>query len=834
MSVKVGTFAQKTSVGTQAISGLGFQPEIILFFSSGATVDDSYQASFNAMFGATAGTSDSGSVSASSEDAKTTGLHNSTGRAAQKAITFCEFGDVLKAEADLDSFDVDGFTLDWTTADAVARKINYIAVSGFDSVKLVEWKMNAGAGNQSITGVGFTPEVVINLWEFNFTNTTTPYTTGSGGIGFGVFDTVDEWGIGSWDLQTSDTQTGGSQSNVEFFASVNTSGTARYTSFVSMDADGFTVNQGSSTTPRAMCYALCLKGGPQIDIRVVTKETNAIGSKTESLGFRPGGVILITADPASDRQPIADITISVGVVDRDSQESIEFHADNAATSDNNKINVPDRCTLINANHDTTIEIQGHCDYFNSDGFRLNWGAAPGVAKSRIGCISFEETDADITGEALTVFTGVFDKKTSNGAQVITGVGFTPKVLMCWYGGATADDTWQDFLRRGFGAATSSTNRYACGDSAEEDLTTSNTQSTKSPAHIISIVSPGGTLEGEADLTSFDSDGFTLEWTNSNATAYKIHYLALGGSDEIKDAKVVSFVTSLSTGQQSVTGAGFRPDFVICFGNSRINSSENAQYAHGGLLLAVTDGINNVGTQSFLVDAFADEQHARTIDIDGFIEGTVTTPTEDLHSIFISMDDDGFTFKQINAAPSPGYRIFALCIKGIHTSTQNFNSEISTTGDKAYTGVGFQPVGLLTFGSTQAVDDSVATRGIFNIGAADGSNSNALMSGAERGVGDLACISKVGSIVVVDTTDPMSTLATTEEGTLTSFDSDGFTIDWVISDAQATRNLYIAFERNLIQSGGGGGGGSGKRTRIIFITGDVSNKLHYITNGFNQI
>ncbi len=799
MAIKVGTFTQKTSAGLQAVSGLGFIPQIVLFFSSGATASGSYQDHFNAMFGMAAGlsASDSGSVSCSSQDAKTTGTHNTTGRAAQKAITICEFGEVTKAEADLDSFDADGFTLDWTTADATARIINYIAVSGFTDVKVVEWKMNAGTGNQAITGVGFIPDAVINIHEFNAADAATPYINATGGIGIGAFTSSDEWGMGTVDKDSNDIFNSTAVSNVKLFASPNTTEAQREASFVSMDADGFTVNQAVTVTPPCKMYSLCLKGGPQVKVGSMVKLLNVPGELVESTSFRPGGLILASSDPLSFGASSPDSVISVGVADRDSQHAMEFFSDELATSNTAMVNITNRSILRNTNHDATIETQGFAGHFTEDGFRVNFGIGI-TPKMDLHYIAFEETVR--TGVPLAIATGVFDKKTSNGAQIITGVGFTPKVLMCWLSGATADDTWQDFLRGGFGAATSATNRYAAGMAAEEDLTTSNTQTTRSIVDVISIVSPAGVLEGEADLTSFDSDGFTLDWTNSNGTAYKIHYMALGG-DEVEDAKIVSFVTSLSTGQQSVTGVGFRPDTIICFGNTRINATDDVQHAHGGLLLAMTDGLNHVGIQNFLIDASSTEQHARTTDIDGFLEGTLNTPGEDLHSQFVSMDDDGFTFDQINASPSPGYRIFALCIKGVLTKVGSFNSEVSTTGDKAYTGVGIQPIGLLQFGTTQSVDDAVATRGIFSIGAADGINANATMMGAERGIGDLACISKVGSIVVIDTTDPMATLATTEEGTFTSFDTDGFTIDWTVSDANAVRNMFMAFEKTMSVAAG---------------------------------
>lgn len=799
MAIKVGTFTQKTSAGTQVISGLGFIPEAVLFFSSGALASGAYEDHFNAMFGITTGTAAAanGSVTCSSEDAKTTGIHNVTGRAAQKAITICEFGEATKAEADLDSFDADGFTLDWTTADAVARVINYIAISGFTNVKLVEWKMAAGAGNQSITGVGFVPDAVINIHEWNAADDVTPYINATGGIGIGAFTDADEWCMGTVDKDASDTFNSTATSNVDLFASPSTTETFKAAAFVSMDADGFTIDPAATGTPPCMMYSLCMKGGPQVKVGSMIKLNNIPGALAESTGFRPGGLILTSADPLSVKSVSADSVISVGVVDRDSQHAMEFFSDELATSNTAMLNITNRGILRNTNHDSTIETQGFAGHFTEDGFRIDFGNNL-TPKMDLNYIAFEETIRQ--GEPLLVATGVFDKKTSNGVQNISGVGFKPKVLMCWMSGATADDTWQDFLRAGFGAATSTSNRFAAGMAAEEDLTTSNTQTTRSAVDIISIVAPDGTIEGEADLTAFSVDGFRLNWTNSNGTAYKIHYLALAG-DEVEEATIVSFVTSTSNGQQSVTGVGFRPDTIICFGNTRISATEDTQHAQGGLLLAVTDGLNHVGIQNFLLDASSTEQHARTTDIDGFIEGTLNTPGEDLHSVFISMDDDGFTFDQINAAPSPGYRVFALCIKGVLTKVGSFNSEVSTTGEKAYTGVGIQPIGLLQFGTTQSVDDAVATRGIFSIGAADGTNENATMMGAERGVGDLACISKINSLVTIDTTDPMATLATTEEGTLTSFDVDGFTIDWTTSDANAVRNMFMAFEKTMLLAGG---------------------------------
>ncbi len=799
MGIKVGTFTQKLSAGTQAISGLGFQPDMILFFSSGQTASGSYAAHHNAMYGM-ATSADAGSVSCSSEDAKTTGIHNSTGRAAQKAITFCEFGDVVKAEADLDSIDSDGFTLDWTTADAVARIINYIAVSGFDSLKIVEWTMNTTSGNQSVTGVGFIPDVVINISEQNNAVSATPYVTASGGIGLGVFDDTTEWGLSTFDLESSDVISRSGQSNVDLFAGVNVAGTARYASFVSMDADGFTVNVASASTPANKIYSLCLKGGPQVSLGTITKAGSQAGSVEHSIGFRPGGLILASANPGSIKSNDTDCKTSVGLIDRDDQHSMEFFVDQAATSDVGMVNILDRGLLINDNHDSTIETQAHADHFNADGFHINWGK-DGQVQAFVNYLAFEEEISNRTGEALKVFTGVFDKPTSTGSQAITGVGFTPKILLCWYGGATSDDTWENFCRAGFGAATSPTNRYACGDAAEEDLTTSNTQTTRSALHCISIADPDGTIEGEADLTSFDADGFTLDWDTANSKAYKIHYLALGGDDEIEAAKILSFVTSTSTGQQSVTGAGFRPDAVIAFYNTRISATEDTQHAQGGFGMGLYDGIKHNGWQRFLLDASATESHARGFDNDGFLEGTTNIPSEDQASIGLSFDDDGFTFQLINSSPSPGYRTFALCIKGIHISTGDWQKPLSSTGNQGVTGARFQPVAIMSMGVNSLSADGVATHGIVSIGCSDGINENAIHSAAYKlATANTQAISTVGQTLIQDDVNGSPGLATTAKANLDSFDADGFTINWTVNDAHESFNYYLAFERNWVQSG----------------------------------
>ena len=48
-----------------------------------------------------------------------------------------------------------------------------------------------------------------------------------------------------------------------------------------------------------------------------------------------------------------------------------------------------------------------------------------------------------------------------------------------------------------------------------------------------------TVDGEADLDSFDSDGFTLDWTTVDSTAREFIYLAMGSDAVASSGRIMS-------------------------------------------------------------------------------------------------------------------------------------------------------------------------------------------------------------------------------------------------------------------------------------------------------
>lgn len=69
------------------------------------------------------------------------------------------------------------------------------------------------------------------------------------------------------------------------------------------------------------------------------------------------------------------------------------------------------------------------------------------------------------------------------------------------------------------------------------------------------------LVGEFDISAWDADSFTVNWTTKTSTAqWTIGYILIGGDTY---SKVLEWIVS-GTGSKSVTGAGFQPQLALTF------------------------------------------------------------------------------------------------------------------------------------------------------------------------------------------------------------------------------------------------------------------------------
>lgn len=393
-------------------------------------------------------------------------------------------------------------------------------------------------------------------------------------------------------------------------------------------------------------------------------------------------------------------------------------------------------------------------------------------------------------------TGSFTKSTgaAPASQAVTGVGFQPKALILWSVAGLTDNTFRAsyFSGIGFAAGTAAADRGSVGAS-NEDATVGASNVAGRHAEKVLVFSnlAGNGAFAECDLTSFDSDGFTLNWTTNDANAYIIHYLALGGTD-LTNAKVLRWNTPTATGNHAVTGVGFKPDAVMLIGAGSAANPPSSFTTHSPTLSAF-DGSGGqwaLGHRSNDNAAMTQENRVKDASLAFLVPSGTGVAAIDAEATWVSMDTDGFTLN-FSDAPAAAFRIYALCLKGPRFKAGSFTK--STGGapaSQSVTGVGFTPRGLAFASDMDVVATDNRAHNRWGLGFYDGTNEQAGTRVAENNVAvsNVDAISRSDKVFVkVDNTT--ATQDAVADGT--SLDADGFTLNWTTNDAVATQIFYLA-------------------------------------------
>ena len=273
---------------------------------------------------------------------------------------------------------------------------------------------------------------------------------------------------------------------------------------------------------------------------------------------------------------------------------------------------------------------------DSDGFTINWVTS---SQAKIQYLA-------LGGDAVThVKTGTGSAKTSTGTQAYTGVGFQPTALLVWAGKFSTTPLDQSTNGNGlFGFATSSSAR---GMVAWRNLNGSDPQVAKRRQSTQRILSSTTTFT-EADFVSFDSDGFTLNFTTAGGNADIFYYLALRGPQ----FKVSSFNQATSTGNQSITGAGFTPKAAIMASANDVSANNDAAQAHARASFGWATGTSErasfwIGETDNVSPTSASRNHDSTKLIKLMTEGGGSA-TVNAAADHVSFDSDGQTINWTTA------------------------------------------------------------------------------------------------------------------------------------------------------------------------------------------
>jgi hypothetical protein len=198
MQVKAGRFILNTVTGAQAVTGVGFQPNLILFGSAFATSVPWTSANILQSFGAAADDATQGCFAFSAPSGANPTASSRCTYADRALIYLNNLDASINTSAAVSSMDADGFTLDVQVFNAAsALYVNYIAIGGLTDVTVAQLATKTVSGNFAYTGIGFQPDAAIFLHGLP---TTLPQGAANifGGIGFCDTD-LNQGGYALWD-----------------------------------------------------------------------------------------------------------------------------------------------------------------------------------------------------------------------------------------------------------------------------------------------------------------------------------------------------------------------------------------------------------------------------------------------------------------------------------------------------------------------------------------------------------------------------------------------------------------------------------------------------------
>lgn len=338
--------------------------------------------------------------------------------------------------------------------------------------------------------------------------------------------------------------------------------------------------------------------------------------------------------------------------------------------------------------------------------------------------------------ATQVEKGVFTASTSTGNQDITlsDSGLTPKAVVLWASYDTAEGITNGNGIFSIGMGTrdgGATQQVSVANFNQDNLGTSATVHDYNTSNLLRGITSDAieatAIDYACTLVSFGAGTFRINWGNAPASAIKIHYWVLGGSD-ITAARVSAHTTSTAVATQNVTvNTGFgQPDLImfLSHGYTSLFSQQDAR-------LMVGFGKSDTERAAFIhtfEDASASMTLASWFRSDAcmlFLGSGVTADAIVDLSARASWPTDGYQLAYDDQA-SLSFHFASLSIKGTFTSTIGTSSMLTSGSTQDLALASGTPKGAFFVANevdlTSGTIDTTATDlGGYCVGATDGTN-----------------------------------------------------------------------------------------------------------------
>lgn len=410
-----------------------------------------------------------------------------------------------------------------------------------------------------------------------------------------------------------------------------------------------------------------------------------------------------------------------------------------------------------------------------------------------------------SAQTLNAKTGTFNVTTgiAGSTVAVTGVGFTPELILVSLSGRLTAGANAGDHHLGFGAAASATSRWAIGTASQDAAATSDTSFCQRDDAVICTSTVAGTLDGLMDVQSMDADGFTLVIDDAFAADYIATYLALQGDIDVClgrfTAAGVAPVTQTVDSVTIACLASFTPTAVLFASTREATDPPTASAGAGRLMVGAMTGATAEGVSALTsADGSATASTAAySFDAEAIAMGTASAVTD--RAEFSAFASGSFTINWLERATAA--RIFVVAIKGVSATVGNLLTQTDTITTIGESGFGFTPKAalVLSSGKAKSTQDTVDADAEMSIGfgATTGEVASAVWD--ENGPTTMQVARSTIATELYQNFD--ATEAVVGAMGVQSWDSDGLTL--IMSDADPTQAFawYLA----LGVTGGGGGG-----------------------------
>lgn len=379
-------------------------------------------------------------------------------------------------------------------------------------------------------------------------------------------------------------------------------------------------------------------------------------------------------------------------------------------------------------------------------------------------------------------------RTTTGTQAYTASemgGNTPVAAMYFASGhgITNDPGNTAVMQHGMGA-TDGTNQWAIAQQANDGVGTSSHAAQGFTTRCL-VGNAIGLSDFEAAHSSFGVGEHTVSYSNGDgAASYGFNVMFADC-----DVDVGNFTLDGTTGAQGVSSMGFDPDVVIfgCAADTLDGTARNGFGWGMGMLTATEQKAvgwsprNGSGTQEVRQMLRSNRCFTQLSSVSG----------SELFNLNGSIVTGGFS---VTPSAARTNQIGYIALRWASKSAKLVDFQTPTaTGAQAYTGVGFAPeliIGALTGNisrdATPPIGDSANHAGL---------GFFAFNANVERAIGATAyddgltnCLSKYSATALLG---PNSTTPQASVASLTSLDSDGFTLNYATADSTARLGFYLA-------------------------------------------